>query len=224
MYELETVRTWERNPQMYADALGTSLAGQALFAYAPEAERARRVVSKLRQVPRLVQAARDNIKECPGIFVKIGLETWRGVAEVHRDRSAARVLDARRPAHPRRPRRHVHRGGGRDRRRTSTTSKPTSRRAPRRRSGSGASSFEQKLKLEEGITLSADRLLAIALRELHEVQEEFRIGRRAAQRRRSRSRRGARPRKQHPGAGHSSSRPRRRRSRSSRSSCSGRRS
>ena len=79
MYELEIVRTWERNPQLYADAIGTSLAGQALFAYAPEAERARRVVSKLRQVPRLVQAARDNIKECPGIFVKIGLETWRGM-------------------------------------------------------------------------------------------------------------------------------------------------
>ncbi len=78
MYELEVVRTWERNPQIYADLIGTSLAGQALFAYAPEAERARRVVSKLRQVPRLVQAARDNIKECPGIFVKVGLETWRG--------------------------------------------------------------------------------------------------------------------------------------------------
>ena len=78
MHDLETVRTWERNPQLYADVLGTSLAGQALFGYAPEAERARRVVSKLRQTPRLVQAARDNIRDCPGIFVKIGLETWRG--------------------------------------------------------------------------------------------------------------------------------------------------
>src|SRR5215471_15385233 len=78
MYELETIRTWERNPQLYADILGASLASQALFAYAPEPERARRVVSKLRQVSRLVQAARDNIKECPGIFVKVGLETWRG--------------------------------------------------------------------------------------------------------------------------------------------------
>ena len=62
MFELEVVRTWERNPQLYADAIATSLASQALFAYAPEAERARRVVSKLRQVPRLVQAARDNVK------------------------------------------------------------------------------------------------------------------------------------------------------------------
>ena len=78
MHELETVRTWDRNPQLYADALGISLAGQALFTHAPDAERARRIVSKLRQTPRLVQAARDNIRECPGMFVKIGLETWRG--------------------------------------------------------------------------------------------------------------------------------------------------
>src|SRR6185369_8167777 len=46
MFEFEEVRTWERNPQLYADVIGASLAGQALFAYAPEAERARRVVCK----------------------------------------------------------------------------------------------------------------------------------------------------------------------------------
>ena len=45
MYELEAVRTWDRSPQMYADTIGIGLAGQALFSYAPEAERARRVVS-----------------------------------------------------------------------------------------------------------------------------------------------------------------------------------
>ena len=72
------MRTWERSPQLYADTLATSLAGQALFDYAPLAERARRVVSKLRQVPRLMQAARDNIKDPPGIFVKVGLESLRG--------------------------------------------------------------------------------------------------------------------------------------------------
>src|ERR671920_378789 len=35
MFELEAVRSWDRNPHIYADALGTSLATQALFAYAP---------------------------------------------------------------------------------------------------------------------------------------------------------------------------------------------
>ena len=78
MFELEEVRTWERNPQFYADLLASSLAGQALFTHAPAPERARRVLSKLRQTPRLIQAARDNIKDPPGIFVKVGIETMRG--------------------------------------------------------------------------------------------------------------------------------------------------
>src|SRR5688572_5781629 len=78
LLELEEVRTWERSPQYYADILATSLAGQALFEYAPLAERARRVLSKLRQVPRLIASARDNIKDPPGIFVKVGLESMRG--------------------------------------------------------------------------------------------------------------------------------------------------
>src|SRR6266511_3061141 len=38
MHELEIVRIWERSPQIYGDALGTSLACQALFAYASEAD------------------------------------------------------------------------------------------------------------------------------------------------------------------------------------------
>ena len=164
--------------------IGTSLAGQALFAYAPEPERARRVVSKLRQVPRLVQAARDNIKECPGIFVKIGLESWRGVLkfiETDLPRAFSSLDD-------------LHILG--DLADTSTEAAAAvasyieyleTDLAPRAKASFrlGRENFEQKLKLDEGITLSADRLLAIALRELHEVQEEFRTRRRPVERRRS---------------------------------------
>src|SRR5207342_1917747 len=72
------VRTWEKTPQLYADVLASSLATQVLFGHAPPSDRARRVLSKLRQTPRLIQAARDNIKEPPGIFGKVGIETMRG--------------------------------------------------------------------------------------------------------------------------------------------------
>ena len=173
MHDLETVRTWARNPQLYADTLGTGLAGQALFAYAPEAERARRVVSKLRQAPQLVQAARDNIRDCPGIFVKIGLETWRGVLkfiETDLPRAFSSLDD-------------LHILG--DLADASTEAAEAiagyvayleTDLAPRAKGSFrvGRESFERKLKLDEGITMSADRLLAIALRELREVQEEFR--------------------------------------------------
>src|SRR5688500_10321208 len=173
MYELEAIRTWDRNPQVYSDALGMSLAAQALFAYSPEAERARRVVSKLQQVPRLVQAARENIKETPGIFVKVGLEAWRGALKfIESDLPRAfSTLD------------DLHILG--DLADTSTEAAAAissyldyleNELAPRAKASFrlGRERFEQKLKTEEGITLSADRLLTIALRELHDVQEEFR--------------------------------------------------
>jgi len=173
MFEFEEVRTWERSPQLYADIIGTSLAGQALFAYASEADRARRIVSKLRQVPRLVQSARDNIKECPGIFVKTGLESWRGILKFidHDLPRALSTLD------------DLHILG--DLADTSSEASNAVRAyishletdlAPRAKASFrlGRDKFEKKLKLDEGITLSAERLLGIALRELHETQEEFR--------------------------------------------------
>ena len=173
VFDLEEVRTWERNPQVYADLIGTSLATQALFAYAPEAERARRVVSKLRQVSRLVQAARDNIKDCPGIFVKAGLETWRGSLKfIESDLPRAfSTLD------------DLHVLG--DLADTSTEAAVSIRSyidfletdlAPRAKGSFriGRDKFEQKLRLDEGLTITSARLLTIATRALQEVQEEFR--------------------------------------------------
>jgi uncharacterized protein (DUF885 family) len=173
VHDLETIRAWERNPQLYADALGTSLATQALFAYAPDAERARRVVSKLRQAPRLVQAARDNIRDCPGIFVKIGLETWRGTLKfIESDLPRAfsslddlhilgDLADASAEAAQAIADYVAY---------LETDLSPRAKASFRL----GRENFERKLKLDEGLGLSADRLLTIALRELHEVQEEFR--------------------------------------------------
>src|SRR5512142_3135053 len=43
LYDLEEVRSWERNPLTYGHVLASTLIGQTLFAYAPSEERARRV-------------------------------------------------------------------------------------------------------------------------------------------------------------------------------------
>ena len=173
LFELEQVRTWERNPQYYADIIATSLAGQALFEYAPLSERARRVVSKLRQVPRLIQAARDNIKDAPGIFVKIGLESMRGTRrfiDVDLPRAFSRLDD-------------LHILG--DLADTATDASTAIGKyieyleqdlLPRSKGNFrlGREKFEEKLRLDEGINLDADALLAIAMRELHLAQDEFR--------------------------------------------------
>jgi uncharacterized protein (DUF885 family) len=173
MYEAEEIRSWERNPQIYADVLASSLAAQALFAYSPPTERARRVLSKLRQTARLIQAARDNVKDPPGIFVKVGIETFKGTLTfIERDlpRAFGDVDD-------------LHLLGDLADASTEAGSAIQSyidyierEQAPKARASFrlGRKKFEEKLKFDEGITVGADRLLSIALRELGETQEEFR--------------------------------------------------
>jgi uncharacterized protein (DUF885 family) len=173
MYEIEEVRTWERNPHSYGDLLASSLAAQAIFTYAPEEDRARRVLSKLRQVPRLIQAARDNVKDPPAIFVKQGLDTWRGVksfidndlprafAAVDDLHLLADLADASTEA--------VHAiESYLDY--LDTDLRPRAKGSFRL----GLERFEQKLRLEEGLLVPIDRLLAIGTRELRRTQEEFR--------------------------------------------------
>ena len=72
---------------------------------------------------------------------------------VHRRRSAARLLGGRRSAPARRPGRRVHRSRAYDRRLRRRISRPTFARRPRARFRLGRERFEQKLRLEEGITL-----------------------------------------------------------------------
>ena len=172
-FELEVVRSWERNTHYYADTVASSLAAQAIFTYAAETERARRVLSKLRQVPRLVQAARDNIKDPPGIYVKVGIDTWRGtMAFIERDLPRAfsavgdmhllgDLADACSEA--------VNTIGA-------YVDELENEVGPKAKGSFrlGKERFEQKLRYDEGITLPVDRLLAIAIRELHATQEEFR--------------------------------------------------
>ena len=172
MFELEQIRTWERNPQLYADTLCSSLAAQVVFTHASLPERARRVLSKLRQTGRLVQAARDNIKDPPGIFLKVGLETFRGALNfIEKDLPRAfSALD------------DLHLLG--DLADASTEAAQAIGRyiqyledevAPKARASFrlGRDHFQRKLKLDEGINIDPDRLLAIALREFKATQEEF---------------------------------------------------
>src|SRR5262249_12981112 len=165
MLDLEEIRTWEKNPQYYSDTLASSLAGQALFTHAPDTERARRVLSKLRQTPRLIQAARDNVKDPPGIFVKVGIETMRGAMKfIDHDlpRAFASVDDLHLLGDLADAQSEASQAIG------AYIEYLESEVAPRARASFrlGREKFEQKLRLDEGLSVPLDRLLAIATREL----------------------------------------------------------
>lgn len=172
LFDLETIRPRERNPQHYVDVVATSLAGQVLFAYAPAAERARRVHSKLRQIPRFVQSARENIKDTPAIFVKVALETLRGtirfidedlplaLSSIDDLHLLADLADACQEASAsmRAYAEYLEQELG-----------PRSRGSFRL----GKETFEEKLRLDEGIDVDSGKLLDIAMRELRSTQDEF---------------------------------------------------
>ena len=173
MFELEDVRTWEKNPQVYADLLASSMAAQALFTHASPEERARRVLSKLRQTPRLLQAARDNIKDPPGIFVKVGIETMRGALKfIDQDlpRAFSSVDDLHLLGDLADAQAEASQALGAYIDYLETDVAPRARASFRL----GREKFEQKLKLEEGLSVPIERLLDIANRELKATQDTFR--------------------------------------------------
>jgi hypothetical protein len=172
LYELEEVRPWERDPRHYAELLATSLAGQALFDHAPVEERARRVVSKLRQTPRFLEAAAANVEDPPGILIKTGAEMFDGVvAFIERDLPRAfrqledlhllgDLADAATEATEAINRHNEHLRG---------TLAPRSRATFRL----GQERFDGRLRHREGIGLGSEALLAVAERELVREQSRF---------------------------------------------------
>src|SRR5206468_8880651 len=120
---------------------------------------------KLRQAPRLIQAARDNIKDPPGIFVKVGIDTFKGALKFIDDdlpRAFSDIDD-------------LHLLGDLADAQADASQAVAAyieylekEVGPRARASFrlGREKFEQKLKLEEGLPIPVDRLLAIAPREL----------------------------------------------------------
>jgi uncharacterized protein (DUF885 family) len=173
LLEIEQTRNHERNPQVYADTLATSLASQVLFRYAPSPERARRIVSKLRQTPSLIAAAKANIKEPPGLFVKTALETLRGLLtflDVDLPRAFADIDDLSLLGDLADASTEATRAISGYIEYLDTEVAPKTKASFRL----GEALFAQKLQTDEGFQVAIPAMLEIGLRELGAKQEEFR--------------------------------------------------
>ena len=70
LLDLGTVRTWTRNPMIYVAAVSDGMHDLVTMESAPAPERMQRAIDKLARLPRLLAAARANIKRPPRIFVE----------------------------------------------------------------------------------------------------------------------------------------------------------
>ena len=82
LLDLDTVKTWTRNPMIYASAISSGVHNLMTMESSPAESRAREAASKLAAVPKLLAAARENLKNPPRVFVERAVVMFRGVPEL----------------------------------------------------------------------------------------------------------------------------------------------
>ncbi|MGZ4866601.1 MAG: DUF885 domain-containing protein [Candidatus Angelobacter sp.] len=76
---LENIRPWEKNPDLYSSGITNSIFVIMARTFAPPADRLKSVIAREKQVPAVFQAARQNLKNPPPIYVDVALEQIPGI-------------------------------------------------------------------------------------------------------------------------------------------------
>ena len=172
LLELEQIKSYERNPQVYNDPISTGLLQLAMFDAAPAETRLRQVIAKEKLVPQLLDSARSNIRKPAGVFLKVSIDTFKGTLSfVQSDlpKAFATVKDAKLQAEFKKSTKTAADAIGRYIKHLQGT-KPD----PQSPFAIGKENYEAKLKYDEGIEMPVDALLKIGERELSKTQELFR--------------------------------------------------
>jgi uncharacterized protein (DUF885 family) len=79
LLDIESIRIWETNPDHYS-----STASNAVFTimsrnFAPQDERLKSVIARERQMPKMFEVARENLKNPPRIYTEVAIEQLPGI-------------------------------------------------------------------------------------------------------------------------------------------------
>src|SRR6185312_7215361 len=76
---LENIRPWEKNPDTYSSNITGSIFVIMARTFAPPEQRLKSVIAREKQIPPVFEAARQNLKNPPSIFVDVALEQIPGL-------------------------------------------------------------------------------------------------------------------------------------------------
>lgn len=77
--ELDELRAWERDPQVYANEVTNGLLWLAEYPTDRPRTRLAAVMARERELPRLLREARANLRNPPPVFVKVGEQAFQGL-------------------------------------------------------------------------------------------------------------------------------------------------
>lgn len=76
---LENIRPWEKNPDQFSSGITSSIFVIMARTFAPPEQRLKSVIAREKQAPAVFQAARQNLKNPPAIYVDVALEQVPGI-------------------------------------------------------------------------------------------------------------------------------------------------
>jgi uncharacterized protein (DUF885 family) len=94
---LETIRPWEKNPDFYSTGITSSAFSLMERKFAPPEDRLRSLIARERQMPAALQAARQNLRNCPHIYTEIALEQLPGDIDFFRNDVPSAFSDVKDP-------------------------------------------------------------------------------------------------------------------------------
>jgi uncharacterized protein (DUF885 family) len=80
LHTLETIRPWEKNPDIYSAGVTYAVFLIMSRSFAPPAERLKSVIARERLIPRVFESARQNLKNPPQVYTEVALEQLPGIA------------------------------------------------------------------------------------------------------------------------------------------------
>ncbi|MGV3525382.1 MAG: DUF885 domain-containing protein [Candidatus Sericytochromatia bacterium] len=79
LLESETIRNWERNPDLYSSGITESIFTLMSRQFAPADVRLRAVIARQQQIPAVFEAARAQLKNPPRLFTEVAIDQLPGL-------------------------------------------------------------------------------------------------------------------------------------------------
>jgi uncharacterized protein (DUF885 family) len=172
LLDLETIRSWEKNPDLYSSGISGSAFTIMSRTFAPPDVRLKSLIARERQMPQVLKDARVNLKNPPKIYTEIAIEQLPGIADFFANDvplAFKAVSDAKLLAAFKQVNGAVIASLKDYEEFLKTEMLPKSNGDFRL----GADNFAKKLAYEEMVDIPLDRLLKIGYDDLHANQERF---------------------------------------------------
>ena len=170
---LDTIRPWQKDPDFYSSGITNSAFTIIERNYAPADVRLAGLISREKQMPAALEAARDNLNNPPKIFTEIALEQLPGIISFFQHDIPAAFDSVKDP----KLLNEFHASNAAVIQSLTSYQQWVKTDMLPKSNGDfriGAATFNAKLRDDEMVDIPLDRLLAIGYADLHKNQEQFR--------------------------------------------------